>query len=104
MVSIISLSKTTIYSDQTERIITKTISYRVPQGSVLRYLLFILYINDMHNSIKNCKIRHFADDTNLLLTNSSLKKINRQVNDDLFVISHWLRTSKISLIPAKQKS
>ena len=74
MVSIISLSKTTIYSDQRESIITKTKSYGVPQGSVLGPLLFILYLNDIHNLIKNCKIHHSADDTNLLLTNSSLKK------------------------------
>ena len=44
----------------------KTISHGVPQDSVLGPLLFILYINNMHNSLKNCKIHHFADDTNLL--------------------------------------
>ena len=59
-----------------------TISCRVPQSSALGPLLFILCINDMHNSIKNCKIHHFVDDTNLLQANSSLKKINRQVNLD----------------------
>ena len=56
----------------------KTISHGVPQSSVLVPLLFIRYINGMHNSIKNCEIYHFGDDTNLLLTNSWLKltKIN----------------------------
>ena len=86
MVSIFSLSKTTIYSDQRDRIITKTISHGVPQSSALGPPLFILYINDMHNSVKNCKIHHFVDDTNLLLTNITLKKVNRQVNHDLSLI------------------
>ena len=45
----------------------------------------------MHNSIKNCKIHHFADDTNLQLANNPLKKINRQVNHDLSLICPWLK-------------
>ena len=38
----------------------------VPQGSVLGPFLLLLYINDLHQAIKFCKVRHFADDTNLL--------------------------------------
>ena len=38
----------------------------VPQGSVLGLLPFLLYINDLNQAIKFCKVHHFADDTNLL--------------------------------------
>ena len=79
----------------------KAVSHGVPQGSVLGPLLFILFINDMHTSVKHSKVHHYADGTSLLLTSNSLKKINRQINHDLSLITHWLRTNKISLNTTK---
>ena len=48
-----------------------SISLGVPQGSVL----FLIYINDLNTAIKHCKVHCFADDTNLLHVNESIKKI-----------------------------
>ena len=46
----------------------------VPQDAVLGPLLFLLYINDLNQAIKFCKVHHFADDTNLLYLGKSIKK------------------------------
>ena len=63
----------------------------MPQGSVLGLLLFLLYINDLCVAIKYCKVHHFADDTNLLIINKSLKRSNKLLNVDLKNIMNWLK-------------
>ena len=56
----------------------KSIIHGVPQGSVLGPLLFLLYINDLHDAIKYSMVHHFADDTNLLLFDNSLKSLQKK--------------------------
>ena len=73
------------------------LQHGVPQGSVLGPLLFLIYINDLHNAIKNSQVFHFADDTSLVYSDVSLKKVNKHVNQDLTLLNHWLRANKICL-------
>ena len=73
------------------------ITHGVLQGSVLGHLLFILFINDFNLSVTSSKVHHFADDTNLLLINKSLKKVNSLINHDLALLVQWLRANKKSL-------
>ena len=62
---------------------SQLMEYGLPQGLVLGPLLFLIYINDLNKAIKYCTTRHFADDTNLLVVNKSIKKLQKQVNLDL---------------------
>ena len=73
------------------------INCSVPQGSVLWPLLFLLYINDLNQAIKFCKVHHFADDTNLLCLSNSIKKLKKLVNGDLKHLLNWLNANKTSL-------
>ena len=73
---------------------TRVVEHGVPQGSVLGPLLFLVYINDLHNCIRYSTTRHFADDTNLLYSTDHSKTRNRNptrnLNKDLNSLNHWL--------------
>ena len=79
----------------------RELKYCVPQGSVLEPLLFILFINNLHKNIEFCTVHHFADNTNLLLVEKSLKKLNKHMNRDLKLVVEWIRANKLSLNTSK---
>ena len=73
------------------------INCSIPQGFVLGRLLILLYINDLNQGIKFCKVHHFADDTDLLHLDKSIKKLNKLVSFDLKNLLYWLNGNKILL-------
>ena len=67
----------------------------VPQGSVLRPLLFLVY--DICNSFNEMKSYLFADDTNLFYADKNLKSLESTVNNELSKVYTWLTANKLSL-------
>jgi len=59
----------------------------VPQVSVLKPVLFFLYINDICNAIPDAKIKLFADNSNLFLYDTSLSNLHHRANLSLTCLS-----------------
>ena len=73
------------------------IKHGVPQGSVLGPLLFLIYINDLHNAIPFSILNLFADDTMLFNSSLTLKSLCKRINIDLKCLVNWLNANLISL-------
>jgi hypothetical protein len=78
---------------------TKYTHLGVPQGACTSCLFFNVMINDLPDVVKNCKIRLFADDGNLLIKGAlcNLNTLTIDVEDDLCRISSWVVQNRLPM-------
>ena len=76
---------------------SRTVNTGVPQGSVLGPTLFLIYINDIAECLHEGKVRLFADDTNLFLSDKSLVNLQLNANISLHKLQTWFNNNKLTL-------
>ena len=84
----VSLNKT--FSDFRKRLC------RVPQGSILELLLFMLSINNMPQAV-NCELLLHADDTCLIFQHNDIKENEIQLNKKFSLMCDWFVDNKLSI-------
>ena len=81
----------------------RLISVRVPQGSILGPLLFIIYVNDLPQCLRHCKIILYADDTLIYYSAKTAQDVEIYLNIDLKTVSQWLLSNLLTLNCAKSR-
>ena len=76
----------------------------VPQGSILRPILFIITMNDIGNVSDFLYFILYADDTCVLLSGRKYLKLVKLLNSELDKLSIWLNANKLSLNVKKSYS
>ena len=76
---------------------SKTITCGVPQGSILKPLLFLININDIFLAAPKVSFHLFADDTCIFHSNKNYKKLEDEINTSLDNITNWLKANKLMI-------
>jgi len=76
----------------------RKVRQRVPQGSILGPLFFLLYINDLPGIIRvSSKPTILADDTSIIFTHSNYVNFKNEIDIVIEKISKWFETNSLIL-------
>lgn len=88
----------------THRSSPRTVSFGVPQGSILGPTLFLMYINDISSiHLPKADLFSYADDTAIIFHDKSWRKAFDSAENGMSNVASWLRKNLLTLNTAKTK-
>ena len=80
------------------------VQYGTAQGSILGPLIFILYVNDIFDTVKSENSIHmYADDTLLICKDNDIHKVTEKAQNAYLRIKTWCDANKLTLNAEKTK-
>ena len=80
------------------------VSYRVPQGSILVPLLFVVFLNNLSDSLMNGCTHLYADDTAITVSSASVNDLVDTLKMKLGEAAKWMVENHLSLNMTRMKT
>ena len=82
----------------------KKVACGIPQGFCLGPLLFIIYLNNLEDSLQYSRTIIYEDDTNMSVASNDIKRLTDDARQEMLNPSEWMRINKLSPNLKKQNS